>query len=467
MEIAKKLLAENKPAASFERLKEILTTINPADAWKVHELISAAFADMCDAEGAVQANFRAATADTILRDQRRHFSNYLFTLHYLPKVDAKTLYDAAKIYNTLYRDNRSMDRWIDRSIENSLSCKLHIAFMAPHFLDSSAARFYEPLLTHYDHTKFFVTAWSLSRDEDEFTKKIRRSVDEYINAAELSFADTAQKIADMNADIFFDLGGHTEGGATLQIAGYHPARIQISGIGYFDTTGLDAIDFYLTDNFLAEDNENFFTEKLLTLDAAFAFKPNKKMAHAKELFERTPHEDFIFGCLNNFMKITDEYLNCVKIILNAVPNAKIIFRDTTPLTSRQTALYDRIKLAGMPLDRVEVLRGRDEFFDDYAQIDLMLDTFPYTGGMMTALAIYFGVPVLNLCGKLHSQRLGADMLRLAGLENFIVTNTDDYINFAVNYADNPVKISTAEKLFDTENFVTNFYSRIEEVLKNV
>ena len=464
MEIAKKLLAENKPAAAFERLKEILATINPADEWKVHELISAAFADMCDAEGAVQANLRAATADTILRDQRRHFSNYLFTLHYLPQVDAETLYDAAKIYNTLYRDVKPYSQSYRLQ---ATSYKLKIAFMAPHFLDSSAARFFEPLLTHYDHTKFFVTAWSLSRDEDDFTKKIRRSVDEYINAAEMSFAETAQKIADMNADIFFDLGGYTEGGATLQIAGYHPARVQISGIGYFDTTGLDAIDFYLTDNFLAKGNENFFTEKLLTLDAAFAFKPNKKMARAKELLERTPHENFIFGCLNNFMKITDEYLKCVRIILNAVPNAKIIFRDTTPLKSRQTALYEKIKLAGLPIERVEVLRGRDEFFDDYAQIDLMLDTFPYTGGMMTALAIYFGVPVLNLCGKLHSQRLGADMLRLAGLENFIVTNTDDYINFAVNFAENPTKISPAEKLFDTENFVTNFYNRLEGILQSV
>ena len=221
----------------------------------------------------------------------------------------------------------------------------------------------------------------------------------------------------MGADILFDLGGHTEGGSTLQIAAYKPARVQISGIGYFDTTGLDAINFYLTDKFLINGSEKFFTENILTLKNAFAFKPNKKMARAKEFLIRTPHENFTFGCLNNFMKITDEYLNCVKKIFAAVPNSKIIFRDTTPLKSRQMALTEKVKLAGLPLNRVEIFCGRDEFFDDYAQIDLMLDTFPYTGGMMTALAIYFGVPVLNLCGKIHSQRLGAEMLKLAGLEN--------------------------------------------------
>ncbi|MBQ7198443.1 MAG: glycosyl transferase family 41 [Selenomonadaceae bacterium] len=457
MDLAKKFLAENLPDKALERLKKILPTVNPSDEWKVHELIGAAFHDLCDAEGAVQASLNAAKTDLILRTQRRHFSNYIFALHYL-NVDAEILFDAAKIYNSLYRD--AEQNYSLLTTHYSLKT-INVAFVAPHFLDSSSARFYEPLLTLYDREKFFVTAWSLSNDEDDFTKKIRRSVDGYFDVSEISFEETAQKIHDVGADILFDLGGHTEGGATLQIAAYKPARVQISGIGYFDTTGLDAIDFYLTDKFLIDGSKNFFTENILTLESAFAFKPNKKMARAKEIFLRTPHKNFTFGCLNNFMKITDEYLNCVKKILAAVPNAKIIFRDTTPLKSRQVALTEKIKSAGLPINRVEIFCGRNEFFDDYAQIDLMLDTFPYTGGMMTALAIYFGVPVLNLCGKIHSQRLGAEMLQLAGLENFIVTNADDYINFAVNFTKNPTKISPAAQLFDVENFVANFYAALE------
>ena len=460
MDVAKKFLAENFPDKALERLKKNLPTVNQADEWQVHELIGAAFHDLCDAEGAVQASLNAAKTDTILRTQRRHFSNYLFTLHYL-NVDAEILFDAAKIYNSLYRDAEKT--YSLPPTPYSLK-KIHIAFIAPHFMDSSSARFYEPLLTLYDRENFFVTAWSLSNDEDDFTKKIRRSVDGYFDVSEISFEEIAQKIHDMGADILFDLGGHTEGGATLQIAAYKPARVQISGIGYFDTTGLDAIDFYLTDKFLIDGSENLFTENILTLKNAFAFKPNKKMARAKNNFVRKRHENFTFGCLNNFMKITDEYLNCVKKILAAVPNSKIIFRDTTPLKSRQIALTEKIKLAGLPLNRVEIFCGRDEFFDDYAQIDLMLDTFPYTGGMMTALAIYFGVPVLNLCGKIHSQRLGAEMLQIARLENFIVTNADDYVNFAVNFAKNPVEISPAAQLFDVENFVANFYAALERTI---
>ena len=264
MDLAKKFLAENLPDKALERLKKILPTVNPSDEWKVHELIGAAFHDLCDAEGAVQASLNAAKTDVILRTQRRHFSNYIFALHYL-NVDAEILFDAAKIYNSLYRD--AEQNYSLLTTDYSLKT-INVAFVAPHFLDSSSARFYEPLLTLYDREKFFVTAWSLSNDEDDFTKKIRRSVDGYFDVSEISFEETAQKIHDIGADILFDLGGHTEGGATLQIAAYKPARVQISGIGYFDTTGLDAIDFYLTDKFLIDGSENFFTENILTLDEA-------------------------------------------------------------------------------------------------------------------------------------------------------------------------------------------------------
>ena len=215
MEIAKKLLAQGKPFAALERLKKILQT---AENWQVHELIGAAFHDLADAEGAAQAYFNAARADTILRFQRTHFSNYIFALHYLPQISAENLFDAAQIYNLLYREIETL-----KPLKKSAN-KIHVAYISPHFLDSSAARFFETLLTGYDREKFFVTAWSLSNDEDNFTKKIRRNVDGFFNIAEISFEEAALKIRDGGADILFDLGGHTEGGITLQVAAYKPAR---------------------------------------------------------------------------------------------------------------------------------------------------------------------------------------------------------------------------------------------------
>ncbi|MBQ7704189.1 MAG: hypothetical protein IJT73_01980 [Selenomonadaceae bacterium] len=447
MEVAKKLLAQGKPLAALERLKEILPAAD--EVWKVHELIGAAFHDLADSEGVAQAYLNAAQSDTILRMQRAHFSNYIFALHYLPKITAENLLDAAQIYKSLYREIETLT-----PLKKSAK-KIHVAYISPHFLDSSAARFYESLLTDYDREKFFVTAWSMSAREDSFTKKIRRNVDGFFCIEETSFEEAALKIRDSGADILFDLGGQSEGGVTLQVAAYKPARVQISGVGYFDTTGI--LDYFLTDNFLADEN---FTEKLLKIENAFAFTPNEKISTAKNTNHLTiyPSDHLTFGCLNNFLKITDEYLLTVKKILAQVEKSKIIFRDTTPLESRRVALLERLK--NLEIERAEVFVGADNFFEDYAQLDLILDTFPYNGGFMTALAIYMGVPVLNLRGKMHFSKVGADILRIAGLENFIAENLDEYIKKAVNFKRQKI---SAGKLTDTKNFIDSVYKIFTEM----
>ena len=457
MELARKLLDENKPLEALERLKELLP--NSTEEWRVHELIGACFHDLCDAEGAVQAYFNAAMTDKYLRSQRSHFSNYLFALHYLPQLDAPTLIHELKIYNSLYRDVENL------SATSKCGGKISVAFISPNFCDSSAARFYEALLTDYDREKFTVTAWSLSAEEDLFTKKIKRNVDGYFDISETSFFEAAEQIRDFGTDFLIDLGGHTEGGATLQILAYKPARIQLCGIGYFDSTGADFIDYFIGDDFLTSDA--IFTEEIFLLRNAFAFRPNQRMIREKKSRRAFPHKNFTFGSLNNFMKLSDDYLTVVKAILDALPDAKIIFRDTTPLKSRQVALIERLKNLG--IERVDVRRGSDDFFTNYSEIDLILDTFPYPGGMMTALALYMGVPVLNLCGGLPHTRTGADILRISDVDELIVYDVDAYIKKAVGFATSREKLAaltekiSADKLTDTKTFVEDFYGRLEAI----
>ena len=398
--------------------------------WRDYENLGRKFHELGDADGAAQAYFRAAQTDTILRKQREHWSNYIFAIHYLPQTTAENFYDAAKVYNSLYREIEPL------KLRPRRAGKIHVAYISPSFADSSASRFFEALLTGYDREKFFVTAWDMSEFKDGFTAKIRRSVDGYFDISATSFEEAAQAIRDAGADILFDLGGHTAGGVTLQVAAYKPARVQISGIGYFDTTGLDAMDYFLTDKFLTAARNNF-TEKILIVDNAFAFTPTEKMIRAKSTFHLSisPSFHLTYGCLNNFMKITGEYLSGVKKILAENPGATIIFRDTTPLESRRKFLLERIAAAGIELDRVEVRLAGNDFLDDYAAVDTILDTRPYTGGFMTALALYMGVSVSTAAGDFHHSRIGADIVR----------------------------IFESGALFDAESFVANVYAKIAEV----
>ena len=459
MNTAKKFLDDGRPLEALERLKNLLPTVDEADEWRIHELIGATFHDLCNPEGSAQAYFNAARTDKFLRSQRAHFSNYLFALHYLPQLTAETLANELEIYNSLYRDTKPLE--LTHHAE-----KISVAFIAPHFLDSSAARFYESLLTDFEREKFTVTAWSLSSDEDFFTKKIRRNVDGYFDISETSFEESAIKIRDAGCDVLVDLGGHTEGGSTLQIAAYKPCRVQVTGIGYFDSTGLDAIDYFVGDEFLTTGAH--FTEKILSLANVFAFRPNDRMIREKKSLRPFPHKNFTFGCLNNFMKLNDEYLAAVKKILDELPDAKIIFRDTTPLASRQRALIERLKTFG--IERAEVRRGADNFFTDYSEIDLILDAFPYPGGMMTALALYMKVPVLNLRGSLPSSRTGADILHIAGMDELIVRDEETFIATAIELATNRARLAcltekiSVDKMTDTKTFVADFYAKISEVI---
>lgn len=460
MDIAKKLLDDGKPREALERLKTLLPNVDADNQWRVHELIGACFHDLADADGAAQAYFNAAYADKYLRSQRAHYSNYLFALHYLPQLDASTLTNELAVYTFLYHDTEPLPA------AEHLAEKISVAFLAPSFCDSSAARFYEALLTDYDRDRFNVTAWSLSSEEDAFTRKIRRNVDGYFDISETSFEEAAEQIRDAGTDILIDLGGHTEGGMTLQIAAYKPARVQLCGIGYFDSTGLEAIDYFIGDDFLTA-GDTTFAEKILLLTNAFAFRPNARMIRERQARRPFPHKNFTFGCLNNFMKMSDAYLAAVKKILDAVPDARIIFRDTTPLASRQRALIERLESFG--LERFEVRRGSDDFFTDYAEIDLILDAFPYPGGMMTALALYMGVPVLNLRGELTAWRTGADILHIADADELIVTDVDAYVEKAVELATNRGRLAALtatinlDKLTDTKAFVEDFYARLEAI----
>ena len=124
METARNLLDEGKPLEALERLKKLLATAQ--DEWRIHELIGAAFHDLCDADGVAQASFNAAMTDKYLRSQRAHFSNYLFALHYLPQLDAPTLIHELAIYNSLYREQIELTKTL-----RITHCALRIAFSTP------------------------------------------------------------------------------------------------------------------------------------------------------------------------------------------------------------------------------------------------------------------------------------------------------------------------------------------------
>ena len=208
------------------------------------------------------------------------------------------------------------------------------------------------------------------------------------------------------------------------IAGVRPAPVQLSGIGWFDTTGLSAIDYFLTDALCDPpgQNEELFREKLLrAARVPFCYTPLAAMPEPGPV-----HSSCVFGCFNNFAKITDDMLGLWLQIVQGVPGSCLILKDTTGFAERLAGLRERAARIGFTAAQLELRTGSVNYLQEYREIDIALDPYPYPGGITTCDALYMGVPVVTLAGRRHGTRLGMSLLTSLGLEGLAATNAEEY-----------------------------------------
>ena len=142
-----------------------------------------------------------------------------------------------------------------------------------------------------------------------------------------------------------------------------------------------------------------------------------------------------FGCFNNFNKVTDSILIAWREILNAVPNSKLILKSKIFDTEEcRNFISERLKNLGLNLDKIEMRVFSADYLEQYNEIDIALDTFPYNGGLTTCEALYMGVPVISRRGNYHGSKIGASILTAAGLPEFVAQDSDDYIKKAIELA---------------------------------
>ena len=166
----------------------------------------------------------------------------------------------------------------------------------------------------------------------------------------------------------------------------------------------------------------------------FCYTPLKKMP-APKIAPSISKGYVTFGCFNNFSKVTDSMLTAWKKILDAVPNSKLILKhrifDTVEC---RNFVSTRLQNLGIEISRVELRGFSADYLEQYGEIDIALDTFPYNGGITTCEALYMGVPVISLYGDRHGTRFGLSILKNIGLDEFAVPNFEEYIKRAVALA---------------------------------
>ena len=415
--------------AALDLLSPLLgAEMSPAVAEKVYNLAGQCARFLGRAAEAVTFYERARDAAPNLALRALNASNVLFNRHYLPTTLAEDR-RAAEQYGTIFADVRQFSHdWHALGKE-----RLSIGYLSPDVREHVVLSFSHALMTALEPARFDVTVYALNA-EDGYTERVRQSVRSFRNLAHCSPEEAADVIYRDGIDILVDLAGHTAG-RTLPILACRPAPVQISGIGYFASTGLSTVDYFLADSILAAGAaEEGFTEELLVLPHThFCWQP----LHTAPAPAHVPAagRSIVFGSFNNFTKLNDRVLQTWAEILRRLTESCLFLKtDVFAYEDARAEALTRMKAAGIPMNRVEVQGASRDYMAAYNRVDIALDPFPYPGGGTTCDALYMGVPVVTLAGESLGSRFGASLLDNIGAGALIAHTEEEYVERAVSLA---------------------------------
>ncbi|MBB5336839.1 hypothetical protein [Pectinatus brassicae] len=389
---------------------------------------------------ALKYNKRCIEYSTDIDKKHDEYTNYLFNLHYLHNIKAEHLYKEHKKFNNLFSDIPQYEHKMERTGKKK---KIRIGYISPDFHKHAVVLFVYHMLNKYDEKYFEVYCYAKC-DEDDISRQIKSYVDKWTNILGMSDKNTADCIYNDKIDILFDLAGHTKGNS-LAVMARKPAPIQICGIGYFNTTGLKAMDYFLTDVFCDEPgkNDKYFTEQLLYMPHSHFGYTAVDMSWKPKDAACLKNNYITFGSMNFFTKVNSQVIKVWQSILDKVPKSRLLLKDRTVMTPVVLAkIKKRWQKAGLDLNRVDFEIATPDYFKSYYKIDIALDTFPYPGGATTCDALYMGVPVITLKGQRHGARFGYSLLKNIGsIDDCIAYSLEDYVNKAVRLANNYQRIN--------------------------
>ncbi|HWA28525.1 MAG TPA: tetratricopeptide repeat protein [Lacunisphaera sp.] len=379
---------------------------------------------------AAVAHYRAALAS---QPSPETHSNLLFALNFLPDAGPAEVFAEHRRWNELYA--AKLAPAAPPPVPPTAGRRLRIGYLSPDFNHHSVAYFIEPVLAAHDRTRFEVFCYASVRQPDHVTERLRGLAEHWRDIARLNDDDAAALIRADQLDLLIDLAGHTARHRLLVLA-RRPAPVQVTWIGYPNTTGLDAIDYRLTDAISdpAGTTEQFHSEKLVRLSANFSCYRPDDQAPPVNTRPNISSGGLTFGCFNNFAKVTPDVLVLWARLLASLPGSKLILKSRglgDPAV--QARILAGFGVAGIAPGRLTFNSAELSVADHlslYHGVDIALDTFPYNGTTTTCEALWMGVPVITLAGRVHAARVGASLLTHLGLPEWIAATPDEYLRIA-------------------------------------
>lgn len=358
------------------------------------------------------------------------FQNKIMNLSYLfdQLEDKSYIYNQHKLVNRLYKVDKNLNFKFDKSFFGTE--KINIGIISGDFVDHPVSFFISTFLKRFDTSRFTITCYS----ECVINTKIYNSQLKFKTIKHYSSSAASQMIYDDNIHILFDLAGHTAFNR-LDIFANKPSPIQITYIGYPYSTGLDKMDYRITDNICDGDfsvSQEFYTERLLALDNCFlCYDPDVKGEGKTHLLKPRERDGWInIGCFNRINKITDSVIGYFNDILLHFQKTRFIFKTKALINNsiKQKFINKFDKSVRSRIIVLDCTLSHDDHLLTYNQVDFAIDTFPYSGTTTTCEALYMGVPVFSLYDSqyyFHAQNVSCSILRNSDLDFYVVDTKED------------------------------------------
>lgn len=371
-------------------------------------------------------------------------SNQLMVLNYSDTQTPESVFEqhrawAAKLETKTPEISNFHDKSPDR--------KLRIGYVSPDFRKHVVATFFEPILQFHNQEKFEIFCYDNQPRSDKVTEKLKNLGGKWRRIINLSDLEVVKLIREDQIDILIDLTGHMANNR-LPLFALKPAPIQMTYLGYPHSTGLQTIDYRISDVHADPEGmtECFHSEKLLRFkQTAWCFQPPSNLP---EVVNPPSLETgrITFGSFNNSIKISPLLIEIWSKLLHQIPSSRLLLKSRhLGDNGLKEYFYQHFSKHGISSDRVELFPWEpttEQHFASYQKIDIALDTFPYHGTTTTCEALWMGVPVITLAGKTHASRVGVSLLSNLNLSELVADSAADYIRIALELTKNPQKLKT-------------------------
>jgi len=354
------------------------------------------------------------------------------------------------------------------SLEN-INRKIKIGYLSSDFTYHAVANFLVPILKNHDKNKFDIILYANLK---EFNSPIFTSLNlRYYIINHLNDLEAANLINKHEIDILFDLNGHTVNNR-LGVFTYNPAPLQVTYLGFPNTTGLKSIKYRIVDSTTDPvSSSQKYSETLIRLPKCFLLY--KSINQETPIIPKKTNNQVILAAINKENKNSKNALETWKIILKECPKTKLLIKLETFDNNEERMQYYSEKL-GVDEKRLIIVNKLDnnEYNNLFSKIDVLLDTFPYSGTTTTCNALFNSIPVVSLYNEnSHAHNVSCSLLVNSGLSELVANSQEEYVNIVKTLVSNTSKIDEYKKnikekfknLMEPKQFMETY----EEVLVNL